>query len=105
MAKVQPHMNLKSELTALKEQANLSVEDRVRLCCAISKRLERVGEYESAYEALVEFWPDRTKTPDVARLTGLLKAEVLLRAGSLAGWLGGADQIGASISLAKDLLT
>jgi two-component system phosphate regulon response regulator PhoB len=106
MTKARPHINLKSELTALQEQRHsLSVDEQARRCCALSKRLERIGEYDRAYEALIEFWPDRTKPPRVERLTDSLKAEVFLRAGALAGSLGRADQIEGSIAIAKDLLT
>jgi CheY-like chemotaxis protein/tetratricopeptide (TPR) repeat protein len=99
-------MNLKSELTALEQQCrSVPIDEQARLCCALSKRFEKIGEYELAYEALSGFWPDRTRPPRVEGLDTLVKAEVLLRAGALAGWLGRAEQIESSTAISKDLLT
>ncbi|HXT63017.1 MAG TPA: response regulator [Pyrinomonadaceae bacterium] len=71
----------------------------------MAKKLEKAGEYEAACDALAEFWPDRSKPPSVAELDELRKAEVLLRIGALAGWLGGAEQYPASQETAKNILT
>jgi CheY-like chemotaxis protein len=99
-------MNLKSELTALEEQSpSLPIADRATRCCALSKQFEKLGEYEKAYECLIDFWPDRTKPPVVEELDDPIKADVLLRAGAVAGWLGRADQIEGCNAIAKDLLT
>jgi CheY-like chemotaxis protein len=99
-------MNLTVELDALRNQSrDLPVMERARLCCDLSKRLEKVGEYEKAYEALSEFWPDRQKLPNVDGMDESTKAEVLLRTGSVAGWLGGADQLEGSQETAKNLIT
>src|SRR5262249_36769185 len=93
------------ELTTLKQSRHLSVNDRARLSCNISKQLEKLGEYETAYEALSEFWPDRRESPKLQGLNESTKADVLLRVGSLIGWLGEADQIEGSQERAKDLIT
>jgi CheY-like chemotaxis protein len=99
-------MNLTLELKALRTESNsLPINERARLCCDLSKRLERVGEYEQAYECLIEFWPDRTQSPSLTGLNELTKAEVLLRAGALAGCLGGATAIEGSQENAKNLIT
>src|SRR5213080_3146535 len=91
--KGQPHMTLTSELTALRNQIrDLPIDERAELSCAAAKRFEKIGEYDTAYEALSEFWPDRHQTPKVEGLAESIKAKVLLRTGALAGWLGAADQ-------------
>src|SRR5215813_3105990 len=99
-------MNLALELSSRRTQSgDLSINERARLGCNLSKRLEKIGEYESACEALTEFWPDRTQPPNVEGLDQSTKAEVFLRIGALIGWLGESDQIEGSQERAKNLLT
>jgi len=99
-------MNLESQLAALKEQSrNLTPSERAELCCHLAKRLEKTGEYEAACEALNEFWPERDRLLKLEGLDEPTQAAVLLRAGSLAGWQGGADQTAGSQETAKDLIT
>ena len=82
-----------------------SIIERAKLACRLAKQLEKQGEYEAACEALIEFWPDRHKPPQVDGLDERIEAEVLLRAGAVAGWLGSADQTEGSQETAKNLLT
>ena len=99
-------MNLESQLTALKNQSReLALSERAQLSCRIAKQLEKAGEYEAAREALDEFWPQRNGQPQVEGLDDPTKAEVLLRVGALAGWLGGANQTEGSQENAKNLIT
>src|SRR5438128_2470547 len=99
-------MKLTAQLTALrKETRGLSTVERARRCCNVAKQLERVGEYEEACEALSEFWPKRDASPNLSDLDEPTKAEVLLRVGSLAGWLGSTDQKEGSQETAKNLIT
>jgi CheY-like chemotaxis protein/tetratricopeptide (TPR) repeat protein len=99
-------MNLESQLTALKEQSrNLHPAERAELCCCLAKQLEKTGEYEAACEALNEFWPERNRLLKLDGLDEPTQAAVLLRAGCLAGWQGGADQTAGSQETAKDLIT
>ncbi len=99
-------MNLQSQLTALQEQTRgLIPAERAQLCCGLAKQFEKAGEYESACEALTEFWPKREGSPKLDELDEQTKAEVLLRVGALAGWLGGANQTEVSQETAKDLIT
>jgi len=99
-------MSLEAELTALKTQkSNLPLTERATLSCRLAKQLEKVGQYELAYEALAEFWPDRTGSPKLEGLGSLQQAEVLLRIGAVAGWLGSTDQIPGGQESAKNLLT
>jgi CheY-like chemotaxis protein len=99
-------MNLQSQLAALQEQSrNLAIPERAALCCRLAKQLEKAGEYEPACEALREFWPDRNGFPLLDGLGPEMAAQVLLRAGALAGWLGSANPTEGSQETAKNLLT
>ena len=99
-------MNRKSQLVALNRQdRGVTVEERGEYACRLAKQLEKAGEYESAYEALAEFWPDRQELPRIGDLDERLAAEVYLRAGVLAGCQGSANQIVGSQESAKDLIT
>jgi len=99
-------MKLEAQLTALKTQnQNLPLAERVTLSCRLAKQLEKAGKYELAYEALSEFWPDRNESPKLERLDELQQAEVLLRIGAIAGWLGSTDQTTGGQETAKNILT
>lgn len=73
--------------------------------CREAKRLEMDGAYAEAKEALGELCQTLGVRPAVSEFTPMVQAEVLLRAGSLCGWLGGANQIEQSQELAKDLIS
>lgn len=98
-------MNLTSELTAALENRSLKTGERAELCCRLAKELEKAGEYEAACEALSEFWPERYMPPKIEGLDEATKADVLLRVGALAGWLGSVDQVIGSQETAKNLIT
>ncbi len=98
-------MNLASELKAAKENRSLSQSERALVCCRLAKQLEKAGEYEEACDALDDFWPERQGDPKLEGLEEETKALVLLRVGSLAGWLGSAHQDEGSQEAAKNLIT
>src|SRR5713226_184687 len=99
-------MNLQSQLTMLQEQTRaLTPVEGAKLCCRLAKQLEKAGEYEAACEALSEFWPDRRALPRLEDLDPGTTAQLLLRVGALAGWLGSADQGNGSQEIAKNLIT
>ncbi len=99
-------MKLEAQLAALKTQSrHLPIAERAQLSCRLAKQLEKAGEYQAACDALDEFWPDRNQAPRLDNLSQSASAEILLRVGALAGWLGGADQTAAGQETAKDLLT
>src|SRR5438270_4875410 len=99
-------MKLTAQLTALREKTNgLTLVQRARYCCDVAKQLEKAGEYEAACEALNEFWPDRNGPPSLDDLDQGAKGVVLLRAGTLSGWLGSKEQAPGSQETAKDLIT
>ena len=99
-------MKLTSQLTALREATRgLTAVERARLSCDLAKKLEKAGEYEAACEALSEFWPERDASLSLSGLDEATRAEVLLRVGALAGWLGSTDQTEGSQETAKNLIT
>lgn len=99
-------MDLQSQLTALKtESSDLALPERADLSCRVAKQFEKAGEYEAAYEALNEFWPERDRPPKLEGLDERTQAALLLRVGTVAGWQGGADQTAGSQEMAKDLIT
>jgi len=96
---------MKLQTTVLKSSAeSLAVDDIIPLC-ELAKSLEEAGEFESAYETLQPFWRGGLHRPDTNGLAHEPKAELLLRAGTLTGWLGSAKQVGSAQEIAKDLIS
>ena len=87
------------------EEANLSGRERARLRCQLAQELEEAGNYEAARSALGELWQHTGARPALDGLDDVMIAEVLLRAGSLTGWLGSAHQIEKAQERAKDLIS
>lgn len=81
-----------------------NVENVVPLC-ELAKGLEEAGEFESAVETLYPFWSGPVNNPLVSELGDRAKAELLLRAGTLTGWVGSAKQISGAQEAAKDLIS
>jgi len=99
-------MNLATRLTALREEIRgLTPIEQAKLCCGVAKQFEKVGEYEGAREALSEFWPEVDDPPNLDGLDEPTKAELLLRIGALAGWLGSTGQTEGSQETAKNFIT
>ncbi|MDX6403021.1 MAG: hypothetical protein QOH70_476 [Blastocatellia bacterium] len=99
-------MSLQSQLAALQQETRgLTLVQRAKLCCESAKQFEKAGEYEAACEALSEFWPERHGPPMVDGLDTATSADVLLRVGALAGWLGTTHQSEGSQETAKNLIT
>src|SRR6266508_291186 len=99
-------MNLTAQLTALREETRgLTPVERAKRCCGLAKQLEKAGDYEAACEALNEFWPERDGPLNLTDLDQPTRAEVLLRAGALSGFLGSTDQTEGSQETAKNLIT
>lgn len=99
-------MNLESDLATLKNQSlDLPPSQRAELSCRLAKQFEKTGEYEAAREALIEFWPAGDQEPKLEGLEDAVKADILLRVGALAGWLGQTDQMVGGQETAKDFIT
>jgi tetratricopeptide (TPR) repeat protein len=99
-------MNLTAELVKLQEESQGATPvERAQRACQLAREFEKLGEYEAACEAIRSFWPSPDLPPKVEGLDEATRAEVLLRAGSLAGRVGSADQTEGSQEVAKNLLT
>lgn len=98
-------MNLASQLLHRIADPNLTHNERARLRCHLAKRLEEVGNYEAASEAMGELWQGVSYRPVLRGLDHATAAEVLLRAGVLTGWIGCIRQIEGTLGAAKDLIS
>lgn len=81
--------------------------ERIKACCQLAKDLEECGDYEAAREALSELWPDIGARPRLDGLDQRTAAELLLRAGAVAGWVGGTEQsqrVAGAKEMAQSLL-
>lgn len=98
-------MSLAETLMQQIDDTQLSVQERARLRCQVAGELEHRGQYEAAREALGELWQGVGVRPPLEGLDEETCAEVLLRAGSLSGYLGSANQIESAQEAAKDLIS
>src|SRR5438093_1517573 len=87
------------------EQTTFSVVENLMPLCELAKGLEEAGEFEQAVDTLRPFWTKLGERPQTAGLTPEAKAELLLRSGTLTGWLGSAKQVAGTQDLAKDLIS
>jgi len=93
------------QTTVFKNSAEYSVVDDIIPLCELAKSLEEAGEFEKACETLQPFWQGLLCRPDTSGLADEPKAELLLRTGTLTGWLGSAKQVGNAQEVAKDLIS
>jgi len=83
----------------------LALEQEVLGLCRRSKELAEAGDYDAARNALMPFWLDLREPPVLDGLSTLTSAELLLRVGSLTGWLGRSRQIDGAQEMAKNLIS
>src|SRR4030095_3465310 len=93
------------QASVLEAQSDLLVADDVMPLCELARNLEEAGEFESAMEILKPFWKGPIERPNTRELEQEPKAELLLRTGTLTGWLGSARQIPGAQEAAKDLVS
>ncbi len=98
-------MDLVLKLLRQIEDPALDSTERARLRCRAAKGLEDSGSYEAAREAMGELWQRIGERPIVDGLDRQTAAEVMLRAGSLTGWIGSANQVDGAQETAKDLIS
>jgi DNA-binding NtrC family response regulator/Flp pilus assembly protein TadD len=108
--KALPHMTLQEPLSQndlLRQIDNrqLSLTEKALLRCQLAKLLEEAGNYEAAQGALGDLWRGLGERPYTDGLEDTAAAEVLLRAGSLIGWIGSARQAEGAQEIAKNLIT
>ena len=73
--------------------------------CEFAKNLEEAGEFDQAAETLRPFWGGLLNRPETDGLEENAKAELLLRSGTLTGWLGSAKQVSGAQEVAKDFIS
>ena len=91
--------------TLFKNPTEISVDDNIIPLCELARNFSEAGEFEQAYEVLQPFWPGVLHRPETSGLADDAKAELLLRTGTLTGWLGSAKQIAGAQEAAKDLIS
>lgn len=82
-----------------------AIADDVIPLCELAKNLEEAGEFDHAAETLSSFWEGVPTRPVIQGLGDEAQAELLLRTGTLTGWLGSAKQIPGAQEIAKDLIS
>ena len=98
--KGKPLMHLAQAQTVTKLSKPGSPEDK----CQLAQQLENLGQFREAQQALSGLWEGIGKRPNLQTLDPNTHAELLLRAGTLSGWIGSANQIAGAQDFAKDLL-
>src|SRR5437879_1018609 len=98
--KGRPHMNL----TKTEKQVAQALDSPIRAQCQRAKELENAGDYEGARSELSGLWTVIGERPTLEGLGLDIQAELLLRVGSLSGWIGANQQIGGAQDFAKDLI-
>ena len=98
-------MNLNVVMTKPDIETTGTLNERAQAVCGRAKALEAAGEYDAARGAMSEFWERVGERPNVDRLDATQQAEVILRAGTLTGWIGSARQIRGAQEFAKDLIS
>lgn len=98
-------MRLVAELQRQIDDPALTHLSRARLRCRLAKELEERGDYEAARQCLGQLWRQIGERPRLENLDQQTSAELLMRAGSLTGWIGNARQIEGAQEIAKDLIS
>ncbi len=98
-------MHLHTSLLRQLDNPKLTRNERAELRCRLAKELEEAGNYEAARSALGELWQRIGERPKIEGLDQHIAAEVLLRTGSLTGWIGSSQQIEGAQETAKNLVS
>jgi transcriptional regulator with GAF, ATPase, and Fis domain/Flp pilus assembly protein TadD len=98
-------MDLARQLLRQINDPTLSRDEIAMLRCRLARELEEAGNFEAARGAMGDLWSRIGEHPTLQGLGRRTAAEVLLRAGVLSGFLGGARQIEGAQEFAKDLIS
>src|SRR5512132_2390614 len=98
-------MKIESMISLPKTDVSVASAGLIFQLCQRAKALEEVAEYEAAREAMHPYWSRIGQQPNLDGLSELEGAHVLLRAGTLSGWIGSAQQIPGAQEIAKDLIS
>lgn len=93
------------ELQTQIERANGDLNAEACFRCELARELAEAGDFEAARRAMGQFWQTVGIPPKLDGLNQGAGAELLLRAGSLTGWIGSTQQLAEAQDLAKDLLS
>ena len=101
-----PHQMRGNCYTATKNQKAIHLLDQqIQWRCEQAKQLEEAGNYEAAAHVLGDLWQGIGVIPRFESPNQRLLGELLLRIGSLTGWLGSVRQIRGAQETAKDIIT
>ncbi|HYP50898.1 MAG TPA: tetratricopeptide repeat protein [Pyrinomonadaceae bacterium] len=81
------------------------VNTMAKICCQKARRFEDAGSYATAESVMQPFWNGVGTRPHTEHLEEDVKAEILLRCGVIAGWIGNNKSIPHSQEWAKDLIS
>jgi tetratricopeptide (TPR) repeat protein len=98
-------MTLADERLKELDNPSLTEGERALLRCQVAADLIHKGQYETAREALGGLWLGIGQRPPVSNLPPAVDAEVLLRCGTLTGWLGSVRNVSGAQEQAKDMLS
>jgi tetratricopeptide (TPR) repeat protein len=101
---LEERISLKTSSGAAPDLA-LDLSAETERSCQSAKQLEEVGDYEGARVALGDRWRRVGERPNLDGLSKAAQGELLLRAGTVSGSIGGANQIQGGQEIAKDLIT
>ena len=93
------------EIETLLKTKTVRAEQTAATACRAAKELENIGEYDAARNALTGFWKGIGSRPRLEDSDSAEQAELLLRAGTLTGWLGSSGQVADAQQLAKDFVS
>lgn len=83
----------------------ISVSDRARMRCDLAREMESAGDYEAGCLTLGELWQGVGVRPPLEGIDEMVVPQVLLRVGTLTGWIGSAKQITGTQESAKNLIS
>jgi len=92
------------EIEVQPKNGALTIDEGALAACSEAATLEKAGDYEGAYQALSEFWPNRDEAPQLNGLSQRTAAELLLRAGAVCGRYD-STTVERNQENAKDILT
>jgi tetratricopeptide (TPR) repeat protein len=98
-------MDLQVSAKTRLQEIETDVDVEVKRRCLLAKELEAAGDYEAARAELSDRWHRVGERPQLTGLSEVTQAELLLRAGTLSGWIGSAQQIEGAQEFAKDLIS
>lgn len=90
------------------EYANYTVDELntiAKISCRRARSFEDAGSFSAAESVMNPFWNGVGTIPQTEKLEEEIKAEVLLRAGVITGWIGDNKSIPHSQEWAKDLIS